>query len=87
MCEWGNDVVLYVPILASCSHTGEFRWEKKGVDSCIAPIVKALNDAGIYTGGSCCGHGKDDGFIALHDGTLIVIRRGHFSPEDAACGS
>lgn len=27
------------------------------VDSCIAPIVAALNDGGIPTVGSCCGHG------------------------------
>lgn len=26
------------------------------VDACIAPIVKALNDGGIKTLASCCGH-------------------------------
>lgn len=87
MCKWGDSVELNVPIPASCSHTGKFRWAIKGVDRCIAPIVKALNDAGIHTGGSCCGHDKTDGFIALHDGTLITVKRDHFRPEDAACGS
>jgi hypothetical protein len=74
MCEWGNDIVMIVPIPAGLSHTGKFRWEEKGIDSCIAPIVKALNDAGIYTANSCCGHGKTDGSILLHDGRELVIK-------------
>jgi len=27
------------------------------VDACIAGLVQKLNDAGIHTLGSCCGHG------------------------------
>jgi len=88
MCKWGTYTILRVPIPASCSHTGKFRWkDDMPVDRCIAPIVDALNKAGIFTGGSCCGHGKQDGFIALHDGTLISIRRNHFTAEDASCVS
>ena len=75
MCKWGTDTLLRVPIPAELSHTGEFRWDVKPVDSCIAPIVKALNDAGIYTANACCGHGKSDGSITLHDGRELVIRR------------
>lgn len=75
MCEWGTDIVLRVPIHADDSHTGEFRWDDKGVDSCIADIVQVLNDAGIYTRGCCCGHGKEDGYIALHDGRELKIRQ------------
>lgn len=74
MCQWGNDVVLSVPIPANLSHTGEFRWDEKGIDACIAPIVKALNDAGIYTASCCCGHGKEDGVIHLQDGRVLIIR-------------
>jgi hypothetical protein len=74
MCEWGNDVILLVPIPAELSHTEQFRWDYKGVDSCIAPIIQALNDAGIYTSQSCCGHGKGDGRIDLHDGRILVIK-------------
>ena len=74
MCEWGNDVVLLVPMPAELSYTGKFRWAYKGVDSCIASIVQALNDARIYTANSCCGHGKADGVIFLHDGRTIVIK-------------
>lgn len=74
MCKWGTDTILRVPIHADDSYTGEFRWDNKPVDSCIADIVQALNDAGIYTRGCCCGHGKEDGFIGLHDGRLLTIR-------------
>ena len=73
MCEWGSEVMLRVPIAAEDSHTGTLRWAEKGVDACIAPIVKALNDAGILTASSCCGHGKAEGSILLHDGRRITI--------------
>ena len=69
-----NTVILNVPIPAHLSHTGKFRWALKPIDSCIAPIVKALNDAGIYTSGCCCGHEKADGNIILHDGRVLIIQ-------------
>lgn len=75
MCNFGDDVVLLVPIPIELSHTHEFRWDWKGIDSCIAPIVEALNDAGIYTSQSCCGHGKEDGTIFLHDGRILSISK------------
>ena len=43
------------------------------VDSCIAPIAQALNDAGIRTVASCCGHGIRPGIIMLSDGRELVI--------------
>jgi hypothetical protein len=43
------------------------------VDACIAPIVTALNDAGIATVASCCGHGKRPGIIALEDGRELLV--------------
>lgn len=74
MCEHRAEVLLRVPIPANLSHTGEARWDDKGVDACIAPIVQALNDAGILTAGCCCGHGKEPGSISLQDGrTLLII--------------
>lgn len=33
------------------------------VDACIAPLLQALNDAGIQTIDSCCGHGKREASI------------------------
>lgn len=86
MCEWGNEVTLKVPIPASCSHTGEFRWDNKPIDECLAPLVQALNDAGLYTGAACCGHGKQPGFISLHDGTILTVIRPNFSTVPYAEG-
>jgi hypothetical protein len=73
MCEWGNEEKLLVPMPAELSHTGQFRWAIKGVDACIAPLVQALNEAGVYTANCCCGHGKAPGWIALHDGRHLLI--------------
>lgn len=73
MCQWGTQIQCLVPMPAELSHTGEFRWAIKGVDACIAPIVDALNAAGIYTANSCCGHGKAPGRISLHDGRELLI--------------
>lgn len=42
-------------------------------DPCLAPLVKALNDAGIATVASCCGHGRQPGTVALADGRELVI--------------
>lgn len=91
MCKWGTETLLYVPIPAELSHTGEFHWDYKAVDSCIADIVQALNDAGLYTASCCCGHGKADGQIFLHDGRALVIsqvddllaQQTHFSELDS----
>lgn len=73
MCKWGTEVVLNLTVAAENSHTGQAYVRPFGVDSCIAPIVKALNDAGIATTQSCCGHGKSDGEIALADGRKLRI--------------
>lgn len=43
------------------------------VDACIAPIVDALNRAGLKTIASCCGHGKQPSNIVLKDGREVVI--------------
>lgn len=42
-------------------------------DPCLAPLVKALNDGGIRTVASCCGHGRMDGTVALADGRELLI--------------
>lgn len=75
MCEWGTQTELLVPMPPELSHTEAFRWSIKGIDTCIADIVQALNSAGIYTSNCCCGHGKGEGIILLQDGrTLKVIQ-------------
>lgn len=53
MCKWGNTTVV------------EINGAPRGIDTCIVPIIKALNDAGITTIASCCGHGKQPGSIGL----------------------
>lgn len=73
MCRHDDTVMLYVPVPAHLSHSGQFRWDWKAVDRCIAPIVEALNKASIYTAGCCCGHGETQGDIHLHDGRVLHI--------------
>lgn len=73
MCEWGTTTVLRVQVPARLSHTGALRWKDIGVDSCIAPIVQALNVAHIWTVASCCGHGKQPGVISLEDGRELMV--------------
>jgi hypothetical protein len=73
MCEWGTDTLVRVKIVAALSHTGTEHWREIGIDSCIAPIVKALQDAGIDMLASCCGHGRAEGQIDLSDGRIIRI--------------
>lgn len=45
------------------------------VDASIAPIVAALNAAGVETIASCSGHSHRPGNIALRDGREIIIAR------------
>jgi hypothetical protein len=46
----------------------EISGRERAVDSCIAGLVRALNDAGFPTVASCCGHGRQPATIALADG-------------------
>ena len=73
MCEHGTyeHVLVYIP--ARLSHSGEARFDIKPIDKCIAPIVRALTNTGIYTVQSCCGHGKCDGQIDLLDGRILKV--------------
>lgn len=45
------------------------------VDAEIAPLVRALNAAGLGTIASCSGHGFRPACIALADGREIIIAR------------
>jgi len=58
MCKWGDSIPLEVTILATGSHTGKERKDMKLIDKCLAPLIKMLNEYGIKTLSSCCGHGK-----------------------------
>lgn len=74
MCVHDDTVDLCVNVPAHLAHDGKSRWDIKGIDRCIAPIVQALNDVGILTASSCCGHGESEGVIILQDGRELVIR-------------
>lgn len=73
MCEWGDTKPLEVTVPANHSSVGKPKRKVVDIDSCIFPIVKALNDAEIETVASCCGHGKYTGNIALKDGRELII--------------
>lgn len=73
MCKWGTTVPVEVTIAADLSHTGEVFVRPFPIDACIAPIVEALERAGIHMRSSCCGHGKGYGEIVLQDGRTIVV--------------
>jgi hypothetical protein len=45
----------------------------RDIDSCIAPIVAALNAGGVETIASCCGHGKIPGSIILDGDKWLVL--------------
>ena len=68
-------IPLRVNIPAGLSHTGQEHWATKPIDACLAPIVEALNDAGIFTAACCCGHGQYEGSIILQDGRELVIHK------------
>jgi hypothetical protein len=61
MCEWGNTKVIEIDGVG------------RDIDSCIVSIVVALNEAGMKTIASCCGHGKQPGSVVLEDGREIRI--------------
>lgn len=73
MCKWGSTTRVKVKIPADLSHTGKERMAFQRIDSCIAPIVRALQIAGIDMRGSCCGHNKCEGDIHLQDGRALII--------------
>lgn len=72
MCDWGDTVPVRVHLPADLSSSGESRWAVKQIDKCIAPLVAALQEK-PKTRGSCCGHGKNPGWITLSDGRDVTI--------------
>ena len=76
MCRHGTNTEVNVKVLAHLSSTGQDKWRMFGIDSCIAPIVDALQKGGIDMVASCCGHGKGDGRINLADGRMLIIQNG-----------
>lgn len=73
MCQHGDTVPVMVLLSPDLSHTGRARWKVMPIDKCIAPLVEALQVAGINMRSSCCGHGKANGEIILEDGRILQI--------------
>jgi len=46
-----------------------------GIDPCLVPIITVLNEGGIETIASCCGHGRRPGSIILKDERELIICR------------
>lgn len=73
VCDHGDTVPVLVTIPAGLSHTGQERQTFKEVDRCIASIIRGLNAFGVRTVSSCCGHGKNLGWILLEDGRELLV--------------
>ena len=73
MCDWGTTTAVRVRVPAHLSSTGMVKWKMAEIDSCIADLVRSLQDGGIDMGSSCCGHGKAPGRIDLRDGRRLII--------------
>lgn len=80
MCKWGTEEELILLTPARLSHTGVPMVRPWKIDACIAPIVKALNEGGVLTVQSCCGHGRGPGRIDLADGRVLEIHAAPSSP-------
>lgn len=70
MCEHGDHVEVENLLAFDGESQHRRTWK---IDACIAPIVKALNEGGVATVASCCGHGKTPGRIDLEDGRILVM--------------
>lgn len=44
-----------------------------GVDACLGPLLQALNDGGMQTIASCCGHGGPWGAVILEDHRELLV--------------
>jgi len=64
MCKHGSTLPLTI--------NGRLR----DIDSCIRPLVAALNTSNLPTISSCCGHGNRPGVIMLQDGRELIITTG-----------
>jgi len=62
MCKYGSDSPVKL-------NDRSFWGGKKTVrvDSCIAPVIQAIQDAGLRTSSCCCGHGRGASLIVWED--------------------
>lgn len=87
MCLKREQSRVRVKIPADLSFNGKSYWKRAKIDSCIAPIVGALQKGGIDMRGSCCGHLRDCGNIELQDGRVILILSQKIQKEFGVAGT
>lgn len=73
MCPHGTSAPLIVYVPPNLSHTARGRITRKPIDACIAPLIQALNEQGVLTANSCCGHQKGPGAVSLADGRELYL--------------
>lgn len=73
MCKRIEETFVRVRIPADLSCDGREKWKDVKIDSCIAPLVKALQNGAIDMRGSCCGHNEKHGWIELQDKRLLLV--------------
>lgn len=80
MCLHGNDVEM--PFWCDVHRC----WELRTIDACIAPLVHRLNQQGVRTTNSCCGHGQYQGTILIDDASYerAVALGYNVNPEQVA---
>jgi hypothetical protein len=71
MCDDIKYLRVKVPADLNCSGCDEQRVVQ--VDGCITSLIGALQNAGINMRGSCCGHGRREGYIHLQDGRILLV--------------
>jgi hypothetical protein len=71
MCDHNTATVMVSVRTSSDSD----EWKLVPIDSCLAPIIDALQKGGIVTSRCCCGHGKTDGFILLEDRLITITQK------------
>mgnify|MGYP001597422802 CR=1 FL=1 len=62
-----------VKIAADLSCNGKATWKPVKIDACISKLVNALQHSGLNMRGSCCGHGKREGYVHFQDGKILLI--------------
>jgi hypothetical protein len=81
MCDHTNDLGGREAAMVVLDPGTPERHGRDGVwcDPCLVPLVKALNDGGIRTVASCCGHGTAPTWVILADDRYLLL----VSREDA----
>lgn len=61
------------PVRIEIKRSGGVPWEYAEIDWCMVSLVKALNNAGLETRWSCCGHGEANPVVILRDGRKVEV--------------